>query len=187
MESILSDVRSALRALRRNPRLTIAALLTLVLGIGANTAIFSVVNGVLLRPLPYPDADRLVKITGAERDGPLRYRNISRPDFLDFQKDATSFEAMGAHGAGIGNATLTPGASAGYHGQRGVLRGPGCGPCHGTPVYTGRNEQQRATESCDCELRVLARPDGGQPRHHRPNGCRGASPRLPTPTAGRAG
>ena len=69
MTGIWNDVRFALRGLVRNPAFTVIAVLTLALGIGANTAVFTLVDGVLLSPLPFPDSDRLVSIRHLGRDG----------------------------------------------------------------------------------------------------------------------
>ncbi|HEX5423146.1 MAG TPA: ABC transporter permease [Candidatus Acidoferrales bacterium] len=84
LESLFSDVRYAGRMLRKSPGFTIVALLTLALGIGANTAIFSVVNGVLLNPLPYPDPGRLVTVYASKRLYP--HGSISYPNFLDWHR-----------------------------------------------------------------------------------------------------
>jgi putative ABC transport system permease protein len=91
-ESLLQDVRYAVRTYRRAPALTLAALVTLALGVGATTSIFSVVNTVLLRPLPYANPDRLVGVgDGASDSG---YDNVGYATFADYRDRNRSFERM---------------------------------------------------------------------------------------------
>ena len=92
MEGLLQDIRYGFRVLRKSPVFTLVAVLTLALGIGANTAIFSIFNGVLLSPLPYPHADRMVTL-GASKPN-FQNGAISYPNFRDWQKDNQTFEAM---------------------------------------------------------------------------------------------
>jgi predicted permease len=91
-EEVGSDVRLALRSARRTRGFTATALLTIALGVGATTAVFSIVRGVLLRPLPYPDADRIVRVFGAVNnwDAPL-----SPPNFRDIEAQQRSLSAFG--------------------------------------------------------------------------------------------
>ncbi len=103
LDELRHDLRFALRTLRNNPGFTAVALLTLTLGIGANTAIFSVINAVLLRPLPYPHSDRLVYMS--EWTPQIRFLYISMPDFQDWLARNTVFEAIGGYRAA--DATLT--------------------------------------------------------------------------------
>ncbi|MFW6202130.1 MAG: ABC transporter permease, partial [Gemmatimonadota bacterium] len=95
MHTVREDLRYALRTLVRAPAFTIAALLTLALGIGANTAIFSVVNGVLLEPLPYDEPDRLVFIHSQFPTLGFDQFWISPPEYRDLQARAESFSAIG--------------------------------------------------------------------------------------------
>src|SRR5215471_15410865 len=102
---LLHDLRYTCRTLRRSPVFTIAAVLTLALGIGATTAIFSVVNTVLLRPLPFGEPDRLVTVN--EKNDKLNLQNFGTSvlNYLSWREQAQSFEYLGAVGAGIFNLT----------------------------------------------------------------------------------
>jgi len=99
MDTLTQDVRYALRSLRRQPAFAARAILTLALGIGANAAIFTVVNAVLLRPLEYANPDRIVAITTDWRKSGLR-GTVSAPDFHDWHDSSTSFRAMAYFGGG---------------------------------------------------------------------------------------
>ena len=95
--TLVQDVRHAGRTWRRTPVLAVAAILTLALGVGANTAVFSVVHGVLLRPLPYPDVDRLVEVfEDNSRAGGGPFFRVSRLNYLSWVERAQSFEALAA-------------------------------------------------------------------------------------------
>src|SRR5437016_14061734 len=90
----MSNIRFALRQVIKNPAFSAVAVITLALGIGANTAIFSIVNAVLLRPLPYPDADRIMVLN--ESSGPGQDYSVALPDYFDWRNDNTVFEHLAA-------------------------------------------------------------------------------------------
>jgi putative ABC transport system permease protein len=95
MEKLVQDLRYAFRSLYREPVFALTAVLTLALGIGATTAIFSVVNTVMLRPLPFEEPERLVSVQNFWTERGVRSPNISAPDFYDWRTQSTSFEALG--------------------------------------------------------------------------------------------
>jgi predicted permease len=95
MGTLIADLRYGLRQLRRNPAFAAVAVVTLALGIGVNTAVFSVVNGVLLNPLPYGEADRLVVLYS--RTAGFQKASISYPNFLDWVRANRSFSALAAY------------------------------------------------------------------------------------------
>src|SRR5688572_25337749 len=97
MRTLIQDVRFGLRTLLNRPGFTVVAVLTLALGIGANTAIFSVVNAVLLRPLPYKDSERLV------------VTNLSLPDYEDLRRANHSFDGMAVWATNLYNLTVAGG------------------------------------------------------------------------------
>ena len=91
MDGVLTDLSQAVASIRRQPTFLAAAVLTLAIGIGGTTAIFSLLNGVVLKPLPYRDSDQLVRLTCPAGSG-----FFSRPDFLDIREQATSFRELGS-------------------------------------------------------------------------------------------
>ena len=96
MQSLIGDIRYGIRNLLKRPGFTAVAVITLALGIGANTAIFSVVNAVLLRPLPYADAERLI-VPWGRRDDTQHSASVSYPDFVDWQARTQSLEYVAAY------------------------------------------------------------------------------------------
>jgi len=94
IEDFFMDIRLGVRTLRKNPGFTTVVVLTLALGIGANTAIFSVINSVLLRPLPYHDPDSLVMVWENNSQHPNPHNTVSPPNFLDWQTRSTVFSSM---------------------------------------------------------------------------------------------
>jgi len=95
METLLQDLRFGIRTLRKAPGFTLVAVIALALGIGANTAMFSIVNGVLLRPLPYPEPEQLLRLYTSTPQ--FRDSSVSYPNFLDWQKRSGAFGAMAAY------------------------------------------------------------------------------------------
>jgi hypothetical protein len=94
MSAFLHDLRYAIRILLKNPGFTLVAVVTLALGIGANTALFSVIDAVLLRPLPFHEPARLVAVRSVDPKNPDGEGSISYPAFLDWREQSHSFEGM---------------------------------------------------------------------------------------------
>ena len=103
---MLADIRFAFRLIARNPGFSAAAILTLTLGIGMTTAILSVVDAVLLRPVPFPEPDRLLVVWETDRDSGTSREPASYPDFRDFQQRSRTVDGLAALIAGETN--LTP-------------------------------------------------------------------------------
>lgn len=96
MGTLLQDLKYGVRMLMKNPGFTMVAVLTLALGIGANTAIFSVINAELLQPLPYRDPGRLVRVWTTIARGSLSRFSTSYPDFADWRSQNHVFERIAA-------------------------------------------------------------------------------------------
>ena len=97
MGDVRQDIRFAIRSFARSPGLFLVALITLALGIGANTAIFSVVHSVLLRPLDYPESERVMRLGHSDLDGSPGMSVHTPGNFFDWKRGARSFESMAAY------------------------------------------------------------------------------------------
>ncbi len=143
------DIRFALRKLRKNPGFTAIVILVLALGIGANTAIFSVVNGVLMRPLNYPSPDRLLEVFETTPD--LGQMSVAYPNYVDWRREAKSFSGMGAYRGGDFNFT-----GAGEPEQiSGLYVSASLFPVLGVSPMLGRNflpEEDRPGAACSALL-----------------------------------
>src|SRR5437899_2559248 len=120
-DHLWQDVRFGLRMLAKSPGFTAVAVLTLALGIGANTAVFSVVNAVLLKPLSYRDPDRIVTLSDSLRTGEALTalsKQVSIPDFQDWHDQSSSFDAMAYYSSR--EAAVIPGSTAEYARVTGV-------------------------------------------------------------------
>jgi putative ABC transport system permease protein len=105
MSAFRHDLRHAVRLLVRQPGITVIAVITLALGIGANAAIFSAVDAVLLRPLPWPEPDRMVMIWEKRQQEGVMNNNVAPADYVDWSKSATSFTAMSGYTTTAGDLT----------------------------------------------------------------------------------
>ncbi len=112
MSGFLNDLRFGFRQLARKPGFATAAILTLALGIGANTAVFSVLSGYLLKPLPYPHSERLVQINEDQAKAGIRFAAISVPNYLSMVKRASDFSALAAYRPGSSKTNLIEGGRA---------------------------------------------------------------------------
>jgi predicted permease len=157
----MSDLRSAVRTLRRAPGFTLLAQLTLALGIGGTTAVFSVVHGILLKALPYPDPDRIVTI--AEADGASRTRRVSNPNFQDWSRAAQSFAAMAAWTGGPsairgGSEPIVTGV---YSVTRGFFDALGVAPIIGR-TFTADESRENGTPAAVVSHALWRRVLGGE-------------------------
>src|SRR5262245_31942004 len=94
MNTLWQDLRYGARMLFKSPNFTLIAIITLALGIGANTTIFSVINALLLKPIPFPDADRLALVWQSQANDPKDRNILSAPNFWDWQRQSDVFESM---------------------------------------------------------------------------------------------
>src|SRR3954449_11368972 len=102
MDTLFQDIRFGWRLLRRTPGFTIAAVLALALGVGATTAIFTVLDRVVLRPLPYPNADRLVKLRSAVSGKTVAgFWGVSTAGYFEYRRHNHTFDDIGAFGWGL--------------------------------------------------------------------------------------
>jgi putative ABC transport system permease protein len=134
MGTLLTDVRHSLRLLTKNPALALTCILTLGLGVGLSTVMFSIINGSLLQPLPFEDADRILVLTRSNPDEGIQRMGVSIHDLTDWQAQQTSFEEIAGWYTGTVNMTISEGQPLRFDGgfmQPGAFRIIGAAPILG--------------------------------------------------------
>jgi putative ABC transport system permease protein len=166
MEKLLQDVRYGLRTLIRQPGFAATAILTLALGIGATTAIFSVVNAVVLRPLPFDQPERVMYVTNRNLKTGNRNTTISGPDFFDWRAQNRSFEFL-SYFTGAGETSVTVNNVSDYSAVArvapGYFRVFGATPRAGR-LFTPEEEQPRASDVVVISEAYWRRQFGSDPR-----------------------
>ena len=139
---IFEDLRFSIRTLRKNPGFAFAAVLALALGIGANSAMFSVIDGVLLRPLPFPQSERLVNVWETNQVRKIPHFGAAPANYYDWRKQNQVFSALGSYQANTFNLSTNDGAPERYVGavcDRGFFDVLGIPPLLGR-VFTADEE-----------------------------------------------
>jgi putative ABC transport system permease protein len=166
MRDFWSDVKHALHMFQKSPGFTIAAVAALALGIGANTAIFTVVNAVLLKPLSYPDADRIMAIVQTYPEGNASATSITK--FHEYQRQSSVLQDVAAYDFGGPGFNITGGRPEQVHGihvTEAYFRLFGAGNS-GADVYPAGGLAERRQRG-GAELRAVAAQVRWQPQHHR--------------------
>src|SRR5512140_1824638 len=164
LDELVCDIRYALRSFARARTFTAVVLLTLTIGVGANVAVFALVNGLLLKPLPYPAADRLVTVQETFPWAPAEGAPVSRDNFLDWQARQRSFSAIGIYDvtnvvlAGTGDAERLPAARA----SAGAFRALGVAPVAGR-TFADEEDRHGAAPVVIISHRLWQRRFAGQP------------------------
>ena len=168
MATMMQDLRYALRTLRKTPGFTVVAVIILALGIGATTAIFSVVDAVLLRPLPYAHPDGLVRVYSEFPNFPgggLRRFWISPPEFLDIRRESKSWESLDGWVNGSVNLAglADPVRATASFVTGGLLQSLGVSAVRGR-VITPADDDPAAPTTADISYGLWQRAYGGDPR-----------------------
>ncbi|MGO9272228.1 MAG: ABC transporter permease [Terriglobia bacterium] len=138
MRTLMQDLRYGIRMLARSPGFTLVAVLTLALGIGANTAIFSVVNAVLLKPLPYPDPGRLMMLWESSPARGFAQEKVTGPDFMDWRRQNQAFESIAFWPGGLSANEFNLVGSDGVEKAKAVYASSGLFPVLGVKPLLGR-------------------------------------------------
>jgi putative ABC transport system permease protein len=160
---MVQDLRYALRGLLKSPGFTAVSVLTLAIGIGANTALFSVIYALLLRPLPYPDADRIVVLWSKQPDGSRT--NVSPADYLDYREQSRSFEHIGGLSQVEFNVMINGAADrlTGFQVSSGFLRSLGARPVFGR-AFTPEDDRPGAPRVAMLSYATWQTKFGGERR-----------------------